>query len=632
MSIVSWNCRGLGRTQDLTVQRLREFRRLYFPEIIFLMETKNCRDVLVDLKVWLGYDNVYTVDPVGLSGGLAVFWKSTIKMDIKYADKNLIDMEVLFGDFRFFLSCVYGEPAQDGKSIVWERLSRFGVCRKEPWCIVGDFNEILNNGEKLGGPSRSEASFRPFADMLAACGMDELEASGDRFTWSGMRWKKWIQCCLDRAFGNKEWLRIFPGSNQRFLDKRGSDHRPVLINLQASQARYKGQFRYDKKFLFLPRVKKDIINSWRAGRGVSSNRSVAKRLRDCRGVLSRWKKSKVFNARDRIHLLEHRLEWFESRNYPCYHAIKIIKKELYKAYREEELHWQQRSRERWLKYGDRNSKFFHASVKSNRARRLLSKLKDIDGVYQWSEAAKAQVALDYFSALFKSSKPPNILNLLQGMAPRVTVAMNDRLLAEVTEDEIRLAVFSINPSSAPGPDGMNGLFFQQYWDTIGPKVCVEVQNFFSRGVMPVDWNFTYICLLPKIIEPEVMSDLRPISLCSVLYKIISKIMVSRLQPILPELISINQSAFVAERLISDNIGVAHEAVHALGGHQLVEKDFMVVKTDMSKAYDRIEWCYLKGLLLALGFDQKWVSLVMACVSSVSFAVLINDQPFGLIKP
>ncbi|KAJ4881718.1 Endonuclease/exonuclease/phosphatase protein [Raphanus sativus] len=74
------------------------------------------------------------------------------------------------------------KPAHDGKSIVWERLSRLGVQRSEPWCIVGDFNEILNNDEKCGGPKRSPASFKPFADMLSVCGMEELASKGNRFT------------------------------------------------------------------------------------------------------------------------------------------------------------------------------------------------------------------------------------------------------------------------------------------------------------------------------------------------------------------------------------------------------------------------------------------------------------------
>ena len=632
MSILSWNCQGLGRTQDLTIQRLREIRRTHFPEIMFLMETKNCRNVLVDLQQWLGYDRVFTIDPRGLSGGLALFWKSDIKLDIKYADKNLIDMQVQYGEVSFFLSCIYGEPSSEGKEIVWERISRIGVTRRDKWCLIGDFNDILNNDEKTGGPTRSEASFKPFGDMLAACGMEELESSGIRFTWAGQRWQKWIQCCLDRAFGNKAWLRFFPGSNQRFLDKRGSDHRPVLLKLQAYQERRVGQFRFDKKFLFQPGVKQKIIEAWRGAAEGSGNRNVAKRLRDCRGALSEWKKQRVFNAKDRIHILERRLEWFQSRNYPCWHAIRVIKKELCRAYKEEELFWQQRSMEKWLKYGDRNSNFFHESVKANRTKKRLVKIKNGNGVEQWSEAAKAQVAVDYFNGLFRSSNPPSYQPLLQEMRPRVSDEMNQKLTVEVSDEEIKSAVFSIKGASAPGPDGMSGFFFQQYWDEIGPRVSAEVKKFFVTGRMPADWNFTYICLIPKVQEPETMADMRPISLCSVLYKIISKVLVYRLQPILPELISVNQSAFVAERLITDNIAIAHEAVHALRTNPSIMTETMVVKTDMSKAYDKVEWSYLRSLMEALGFDARWVKLIMACVTSVSFAVLVNDQPFGMIKP
>lgn len=88
--------------------------------------------------------------------------------------------------------CVYGEFFDEGREVVWERISRWGCFRKESWCFVGDFNEILNNGEKLGGFRRFDFFFKSFLEMLYCCEMEEFSSKGDRFIWGGWRWKKWI--------------------------------------------------------------------------------------------------------------------------------------------------------------------------------------------------------------------------------------------------------------------------------------------------------------------------------------------------------------------------------------------------------------------------------------------------------
>ena len=285
-----------------------------------------------------------------------------------------------------------------------------------------------------------------------------------------------------------------------------------------------------------------------------------------------------------------------------------------------------------MKEGDKNTGFFHAYVKAARMGNSLSFILDENGKEQTRNSEKGKVASHYFENLFTSSYSSNSNAWLQGFPVKVSSSMNQDLTKEVTEEEIQNVVFAINPESAPGPDGFTAFFFQKYWSVVKSQILQEIFDFFRTGVLPQEWNHTLICLIPKISPPQRMTDIRPISLCSLLYKIISKILTSRLKKHLPDIISPSQSAFVPERLVSDNILVAHEIVHNLRTNDRISREFMAVKTDMSKAFDRVEWPFLKDIMKALGFNMQWISWIIACVSSVSDSVLINGQAFGYIKP
>lgn len=151
-------------------------------------------------------------------------------------------------------------------------------------------------------------------------------------------------------------------------------------------------------------------------------------------------------------------------------------------------------------------------------------------------------------------------------------------------------------------------------------------------MMPKVINETNVVLLPKVEVPAIMRDLRPISLCNVLYRVVSKVLGNRLQYLLPRIISVEQSAFVKRRSIVDNVMVAFELIHHMETKHNAKTGDATLKIDISKAYDRVDWGYLEAILLRLGFDRRWVDLMMMCLTSVEYTVLVNSSKVGPIVP
>lgn len=155
------------------------------------------------------------------------------------------------------------------------------------------------------------------------------------------------------------------------------------------------------------------------------------------------------------------------------------------------------------------------------------------------------------------------------------------------------------------------------------KIVMDILN---NGADPADINYTFICLIPKKEKAISTGDFRLISLCNVIFKIVSKTIANRLKLILPNIIGEFQSAFVPGRLITDNGLVAFDAFHYMRKKKTERHGCVGLKLDMSKAYDRIEWSFLEAVLVSMGFSSHWVSLIMKCVLSVSFSVFLNGSP------
>jgi hypothetical protein len=263
---------------------------------------------------------------------------------------------------------------------------------------------------------------------------------------------------------------------------------------------------------------------------------------------------------------------------------------------------------------------------------MITKLKNHEG--DWVEGTEMlkPLILSYFTNLFTSEVQATDPAVLDKIQPRITEAMNERLLAPFIAEDVKKAAFSIGDLKAPGPDGLHAIFYKFFWTICGEKITEEILVAIHTGVIPEGWNDTTMVLIPKIDTPELITQYRPISLCNVIYKIISKMLAFRLKSILPDVISPMQSAFVPGRLITDNVLVAYECIHAIKNKRSGVNGTCAVKLDMHKVYDRVEWVFSKNLMRKLGFADRWIDLMMACVGSVRYQVRFNSEETEMFVP
>jgi hypothetical protein len=313
------------------------------------------------------------------------------------------------------------------------------------------------------------------------------------------------------------------------------------------------------------------------------------------------------------------------------HREHVLRFKLERLEDQLDVYWKQRAHVDWLKHGDRNTRFFHSCCSERKRRNRITKLKKENGdIIERQEELKQHIS-NHYRSLFTAQPATNLSELLEHVQPRVTDYINDSLLSPFTEDEVFEALQNIGDLKAPGPDGMPAIFYKRFWEVVGDHVKNEVLQVLNGGPVPADWNNTTVVLIPKVKNPECIKDLRPISLCNVIYKIVSKVLTSRLKVFIGDIISQNQSAFVPGRLITDNVLVAYEMTHFIKNKRSGD-GYMAVKLDMSKAYDRVEWNFLEAMLVKLGFHTNWVSLLMKCVRSVTYRIKVNGELTDVIQP
>jgi hypothetical protein len=284
----------------------------------------------------------------------------------------------------------------------------------------------------------------------------------------------------------------------------------------------------------------------------------------------------------------------------------------------------QRAKKQWVKDGDRNTSFFHRAIIKRRRKNTIVSIKDENNVLQYMQDRISTTFVNYFRSIFASTQTNNGRPFLHTYFP---IDIEDHTYSIPDEKEILDTLKDMKRNASPEPDGFNVEFYIATWEWIGQDVIQLVRTSFQTGIMPSHINDTHIALIPKKLVPLVPADYRPISLCNVIYKIIAKCIAIRLKPHLHDYIHPSQQAFIEGRRISNTIIIAHEITHSFALSFWKNKAFML-KIDLAKAFDRIEWNFIVTALVRKGLHDHFINVIYACVSSPTFSVVINGQPFA----
>jgi hypothetical protein len=487
---------------------------------------------------------------------------------------------------------VYSKCDISAKRRLWNNLL---ACKRGigdgRWCVVGDFNAVRRSEERSGINSGVVASTSmeciEFGDFLEELELVDLPLLGRQFTWfqSGGR----AMSRIDRILISDEWASKWGWGSLWVLPRDVSDHCPLLLKYLNRDWGPK-PFRFNNFWLENKNLPK-VVESYWSNHHVEGWMGfvVKEKLKGLKLVLKDWHKHAYGGLEDRIGGLVVEIRDLDSKGEEVGLSSQEVEGrktkfgELWRLLKSKEALIFQRSRSKWLKEADMNSKFFHGCVNSRAKRNSILALK-VGDLWIDKPIHIKEAVVNFFENHFSSSNVcrPN----LDGVHfPSLSTEENDILSAPFSLEEVHSAVMDGDGNKSPGPDGFNNAFLKNCWDIIKGEIRIMFDQFHGIGSLPKSMLSYFVTLIPKVNSPFGLKDFRPISLLGSLYKLIAKVLAARLAKVMDVLVAPTQSAFLKGRNLVDGVLVVNELVDWA---KRQNKQCLIFKVDFEKAYDSVD--------------------------------------------
>ena len=652
--ISSLNCQGLG---DMHKRRdVFHYLRKKSHNIYCLQDTHFDTKIEKYVQAEWGY-SCYFSSYKSNARGVAILFNNNFEFKVKTieSDKEGNYVLVLFTamDKDILLVNLYG-PNRDNPEFyvrISEKISQYG---NNGIIVTGDWNLVLDpdldydSYKNINNPKAKEAVDNMISKFSLADVWRENNPELRRFTWRKPTPLK--QSRLDFFLVCEHLIWNYKDSD--IINGYRSDHSMVILKLQfGKEIKHQSYWKFnysllrDKQYIqeINDEINSIIIEYSKSDIDIYTLDSIP--LMDIEFVVSdksfldfllmkiRGKTISYATARKKKDLEKEEgiikeietLEKDENKTEDIYKQLKEKNEELVSVRKKKIDGVMLRSKAKWIAEGEKVTNYFCNLEKRHFVSKNMNKLIDKNGLVLQEHDKISQEVNNFYCNLYKKQylNPPEINELIQD-CPILENEVKQTIEGEITLEEAGEALKNMKNGKSPGSDGFGAEFYKFFWKKIGPLVVRSLNQSFKDGEMSTTQREGLITCIPKPDkEREYVKNWRPISLLNVLYKIGATCIANRIKQVLPDLISEDQTGFVSNRYMGDNIRLIYDLISYLDKNNLPG---MLLCLDFEKAFDSLDWTFLFKVLRTYGFGNDICRWIQTFYTNIKSTVIVNGGP------